>query len=86
MSDLNRHLRAYTMLAGILAVGLWGIVYFAFDRNVQTWIAVSMCVCYALWGIAHHAVEEKLQFRIVIEYLAMSLLGLVILVSLLYHA
>lgn len=86
MKDLSQHLRAYTVLAGILGLGVWGLVWFSYDRALQVWIALSMCVSYATWGIAHHAAEGKLSLRIIFDYLAISFLGFSLLISLLYRA
>ena len=86
MNDFSHHIRAYTILAGILALGIWGLVWFSYDRGFQTWIALAMCISYAVWGIAHHAAEGNLHLRIVFDYLAISFLGFVLLLSLLYRA
>lgn len=86
MNDLSHHIRAYTILAGILGVGTWGIVWFSYDRVFQVVIAVAMCVSYAFWGISHHAAEEKLHLRIIVDYVAVAFLGLVLLLTLIYRA
>lgn len=83
MNELSHHIRAYSILAGILAVGVWGLVWFSHLRTLQIWIAFSMCLSYAIWGIAHHAAEEKLHLRVVFDYLAFGFFGFVMLITLL---
>ncbi len=84
MNDLSHHIRAYTILAGILALGVWGLVWFSHDQNMQIWIAASMSLCYAIWGVAHHAAEEKLHIRIVFDYFAVAILGFILLLGLIW--
>lgn len=86
MPELTRHIRAYTVLALILSLGTWGMVWFAYDRAIQTWIALSLSVSYSIWGIVHHTLEEKFNLRVFLDYLAISFFGFMILISLLYRA
>jgi EamA domain-containing membrane protein RarD len=86
MNDLGNHIRAYTVLSGILAIGAWGLIWFSYDKGIQAWISLSLCVSYAIWGIIHHSIDGKLYLKAVIDYLVISFIGLIILLTLLYRA
>jgi len=85
MLQLIRHIKAYIILALIFAVGVWGFFWFSYDRAAQALIAIAFCASYVIWGIIHHLWENQLYPRIVFEYVGISFLGLVLLLTVIYR-
>ncbi len=73
----------YLPLYGILIFGGIGIIYFDYDPAFQSSIIAATTVAYFTWGIIHHKIHHDLGVRIILEYLGVSLLGMVILTSVL---
>lgn len=69
-----RHGLDFLLLAGIIALGLGGILYFRFDVASQIAIVLLMCALYVFWGVFHHYHEKSLLGKVVLEYVAMAAL------------
>ena len=82
MKSFARHLPHYLSLFGILMAGFAGLVLFSYDKSFQTVVAIATATAYVVWGIVHHYLHKDLHLEIFAEYLAVSVLGLVILFSL----
>lgn len=82
MKKLTHHLSHYMPLFGILVVGIYGILYFQFDKSFQKAIIFATTFAYLFWGIAHHTIHRDLTIVIFFEYLGISILAVVILLSL----
>jgi hypothetical protein len=82
MRAFAKDLPHYMLLGGILIAGFAGLILFSYDINFQVAVAVATAVSYVAWGIIHHRIHRDLHLEVIIEYIAVSLLGLVILFSL----
>lgn len=77
----------YLAHLGILFVGLlitaFFFNYFAFSKVAQIIIVGLGCIYYVVWGIIHHAVRNRLNRLITLEYiLVSSIIFLLLLTSL----
>ena len=72
----------YLSLFGILIAGFAGLILFSYDKGFQTVVAIATAASYVVWGIVHHYLHRDLHLEVFSEYLAVAVLGLVILFSL----
>lgn len=86
MKNFAKHLPHYFALIGLMAVGVAGFSLFSYDRGFQTALIIAMAFGYFAWGIVHHLIHKDLYFAVVMEYLAVSILGLVVVLSLIYRS
>lgn len=82
MKQIAKHLPHYFVLIGLLLTGILAFILFSYDRIFQMIIAVAVAVSYIVWGLIHHLIHRDLYFSVVIEYLAVAVLGLVMVFSL----
>ncbi|MFV1917581.1 MAG: hypothetical protein ACC618_03840, partial [Patescibacteria group bacterium] len=82
----TKDLQHYLPLVGILFVGGFGFFYFSYDRMFQAGIALSVAVSYFAWGLVHHYLHRDLHLSVVLEYIAISALGVMVIFSLLFTA
>lgn len=76
----------YVALLAIFAWAVFGFAIFSYDRTLQAFIIVSLGLAYFAWGMIHHYLEGDLHPKIVIEYLLVTLLGVMVVLVLLYRA
>lgn len=81
VSDIKEHFFHYLTLAFILIFGIIAFIYFRRYPQAQEISIFLTASFYVLWGIVHHYIEGDLHLRIIFEYLAVALLGFVILWS-----
>jgi hypothetical protein len=81
MKSFTHHLSHYMLLFGILLVGFAGLVLFSYDKNFQVAVAIALTLSYVVWGLVHHYLHKDLYFETFVEYLAVALLGFVIIFS-----
>jgi hypothetical protein len=81
-SDIKEHFSQYLVLAFILIFGFWAFFYFQRFPQAQILSAFLTTSFYVIWGVIHHHLEGDLHLRIIAEYLAIALLGFLILFSL----
>jgi len=86
ISDIKEHLGHYVVLLFILTFG--GVAFFYFQRFPQAQIVSIFLTAsfYVFWGAIHHYLEGDLHPRIIFEYLAVALLGFLILWSIINRA
>ena len=82
MKTFARHLPHYVLLFGILMAGFIGLVIFSYDKNFQFAVAAATSVAYVVWGITHHIHHKDLHLETVLEYVAVAILGVTILLTL----
>lgn len=82
MLDFTKHLSHYLALIGILFAGFTGLILFSYDKNFQLSIAVATAAGYVAWGTVHHILHKDFQFEILLEYLAVAVIGLTIIFTL----
>lgn len=86
MKAFTKDLSHYMVLFGILMAGFVGLVLFPYDKIFQIAVTAGLVSSYVSWGIAHHFLHGDLHLKIVIEYLAVALLGFVIILSMVIRA
>ena len=82
MKSLTKHLSHYMALFGILFAGFAGLILFSYDKNFQVAVTLALSVSYVAWGITHHYLHKDLHIETFFEYLAVAILGFVIIFSL----
>ena len=82
---LVRDLPHYFSLVGLFTAAFVAFFVFSYDRNFQLAIAIATSIGYVVWGVVHHAIHRDLYIVVVFEYLAMALLGLVLILSTVYR-
>ena len=85
MESMSKHLPHYISLIGILIAGILGFYFFSYDRFFQTAIVIALALSYVSWGIIHHAIHKDICLSIIMEYIAVSILGVVIALTLIYR-
>ena len=84
--NFSRHLPHYFPLIGIFTAGALAFWIFSYDQQFQIGAAVSVAVAHAVWGIVHHFIHKDISFGIILEYVAISLLGLTVLLSIILRS
>ena len=82
MKDLTKHLSHYLVLFGLLLAGFIGLVIFSYDKNFQIAVGLALSASYVAWGVTHHYLHKDLHIETFLEYLAVAVLGFVIIFSL----
>lgn len=85
MKSFVKHIPHYVSLISIFIAGLVGFCVFSYDRYFQIAIAVALSLSYISWGIIHHAAHKDICWTVILEYVAISILGLVLIISLLFR-
>ncbi len=81
-----KNLRDYFALIAFLSLGLAVFWFFNYNRDFQIYVILSMGLAHFLWGLVHHGLKKELHLQIIVEYLAISLIGSLSLVFLLMRA
>lgn len=81
-----KHLPHYIPLFGILGAGVLAFFLFSYDKQFQIGVAISVAAGHIAWGVVHHIMHKDFSPEIVLEYIAVSILGLAALVSVILHA
>lgn len=84
MKHKLKHLPHYMGLWGIVISTILGFWFFSYDRLFQAAVFVAAAISYVVWGIIHHKIHNDLYFSVVVEYIAVALLGLAVVFSLLF--
>jgi len=80
------HLPHYVPLLGIFGAGVLAFFFFSYDKQFQIGVALSVAAAHMAWGVVHHLMHKDFSPEIVLEYLAVSILGLVAVVSVILHS
>lgn len=83
--SLRKHLPHYISLIGILIAGLIGFYVFSYDHFFQVGIVVALSLSYVSWGVIHHTIHRDICLSIILEYVAIAILGAVMALSLIYR-
>ena len=86
MKRILKDLPHYLSLLGIFAVGLLAFVFFSYDPTFKIAVIISIAVSYVVWGIVHHHLRGDLYLEVVLEYIAVAVLGLIIVFSLILES
>lgn len=83
LDEAKEHQRDYVVLVLGLLAGLGAFIWFSGQSIKQLAVVFMLAVFYFVWGVIHHYLKKDLYFKVVLEYLLISLLGLVVFFSLL---
>jgi uncharacterized membrane protein YjjP (DUF1212 family) len=82
MKSFTKHLSHYMALFGILVLSFAGLVLFSYDKHFQTAVAFALSLSYVAWGVTHHYLHKDLHIETFFEYLAVAVLGFIVIFSL----
>jgi hypothetical protein len=77
----SRHLPHYLPLIGIFTAGFLAFEIFSYDKYFQIGVIISIAFAHLTWGVVHHYIHKELSMDILIEYLAIALLGAAVVLS-----
>ncbi len=80
-----KHLNHYLPLFGIFAAGIIGFWIFSYDNLFRFILIITIGVSYIVWGLTHHYVHKDLTPSVILEYIAYTVLGVVIVSSILFR-
>lgn len=83
---MNQQVSHYLFLVSGLALGLFGFFGFIGHPALRITVAIALGLYYFGWGVIHHSIDGSLHRSIVLEYLLMSALATVVLISLVIRA
>jgi len=81
--DIKTHKIAYIILALFLFGFVVSFLHFWPDRILQKYVTISLGLFYFIWGIVVHKRNNHINSRVVLEYLAVSVLAVSLLLLLL---
>jgi len=82
IDEVKEHWWGYLVLILGLLGGLVAFILFSGQAQKRNLAVLFLTVFYFLWGIIHHTLKKDLHFKVILEYLLISLLGLVVFFSL----
>lgn len=85
MRSFVKHLPHYISLIGILVFATLAFYLFSSDEIFLIGVAVAASLAYFSWGIIHHLLHGDLYFSVLLEYLAVSILGCILILSLIFR-
>ena len=86
MLHISKHLPHYVSLIAIFIAGLVGFYIFSYDKYFQIAIATALSLSYVSWGVIHHAVHKDICWTVIFEYVSVSILGLVLVLTLIFRS
>lgn len=86
MKKFTKDLQHYLPLLGILCATIFGFWLLSYDKLLQIALTFAASAAYLSWGIVHHFIHEDLHLSVVIEYLLVSALGLIIILSIIFRS
>lgn len=75
----------YVPLLGVFAAGILAFIIFSYDKQFQIGVAISLAAAHITWGVVHHMMHHDFSPEIVLEYVAVSALGLAALMAVILH-
>lgn len=81
----RQHIFQYLMLFLLMSVAFFSFTRCIGDPVKQLEIGITAGLTYMVWGIYHHYLEQDLNWKIVVEYIAVSLVGIAMLWMLLSY-
>jgi len=77
---LKKHRLAYAILFSVLAIFAFFFSRFWPNKMLQRYLAVGIGIFYFFWGLITHVKSTKITSDVVFEYLAMSMLAVLLLI------
>ncbi|MDE2589433.1 MAG: hypothetical protein KGL95_07185 [Patescibacteria group bacterium] len=71
-----KHFLYYLSLAAILAACVLLIAFLKNQKSLQVAVVILMALFYVIWGVVHHAIEHSFSIKIMLEYIAIALLSI----------
>lgn len=78
----HKHYIHYIPLIGIALFGVLGFVLFSYDTRFVSALIIALSASYVSWGVIHHTIHKDICMAIITEYIAVSVLGAIIALSL----
>jgi hypothetical protein len=69
------HFVYYSTILAILILGYILVSFASPNRFLQLLAIIITAILYSLWGVLHHLLNHNLVFKIVVEYILISALG-----------
>ena len=85
LKDFKKHTIHFLPLLAIFIAGILGFLFFSYDRAFQIAVAIALSSAYLLWGVVHHKIHNDLDTFVFVEYLAVSALGLLMVLTLIFR-
>lgn len=85
MHNITKHMSHYISLIGIFMAAILAFYFFSYDKFFLVGVSLAFSLAYISWGIIHHLIHKDLDFLVIIEYIAVSVLGLIIVLSLIFR-
>ncbi len=82
---MHKHFTHYINLISILLAGLIGFYIFSYDPSFKIALVFALSASYIAWGIVHHTIHKDISLTVVLEYVTVSVLGLILVLSLLFR-
>ncbi|AKM82861.1 hypothetical protein A2422_02730 [Candidatus Woesebacteria bacterium RIFOXYC1_FULL_31_51] len=82
MKSFKKHIPHYISLFAIFFAGVLGFYLFSYDKSFQIGVAIALAGSYVSWGIIHHVIHKDIYLSVILEYVAVAILGLVMILSL----
>lgn len=85
LKRFSKHLPHYLSLFGIFAAACVAFVLFGSDKLFLVGVVVATSAAYLSWGIIHHLIHGDLYMSVALEYLAVSILGAILVLTLIFR-
>lgn len=85
MKNNFKHFSHYFSLVTIFIAGIVGFYIFSYDKSFQLSVLIALALSYVSWGIIHHTIHKDLCLAIVLEYIAVAVVGVVMVFSLIFR-
>lgn len=86
LKKISKHIAHFTPLIGILVISFIGYLAFSYDKTFQIAVVIAASVAYVTWGLIHHHLHDEIYAQVILEYIAIAVLGMVIGLSLILTA
>lgn len=73
---MKKHIFYYLSLAALLGIGFTLPIYFVTQKTLQLSFIVLTAFLYVVWGVSHHIIHHSFSIKIMLEYIAIAVLGL----------
>lgn len=80
----HREYLHYITLGVLLATAFSAFIKLGGSPDRQFLVVVVLSITYFTWGIFHHMLADDLNWKVVVEYSALAILGVVIVWALLF--
>lgn len=79
------HTAQYIILLLLICTGIASLARLTGEPLKQTQILILIGLTYALWGVFHHIYDHDLNWKIVVEYSSVAVIGITMLWTLLFY-